>query len=186
MDAEYRSTCIPNRNYHAKENACTCSHLKALKYFIEKMTDEKIIVFEDDISFEFLEYVPFNWSQLVNITLPKNYNVVQLATSGENISLDLTEINADSKSYGTIAYLITRAAATQLLDKYYSKRFNRFVLANEKWITADSALYSLPHTYRIPIFTYTNMDSTIHNIHLQKHAASKKNQLELWSKIKMK
>ena len=177
MDIEFRNSCIINKNYYIRENACTCSHLKALKYFIDNMSDDKIIIFEDDVSFDFLSYIPFNWSHLMSM-LPSNYNIIQLATSGENVNLNLTEINGDSKSYGTIAYLITRNAAIQLLDKYYSKQFGRFVLANQKWVTADSALYSLPHTYRIPIFTYTNTDSTIHSIHLKKHAASKKQQLD--------
>ena len=179
LDIEFRNFCVPNRLYYTRENACTCSHLKALRYFIEKMSDEKIIVFEDDVSFEFLEFVPFNWSQLI-LMLPKNYNIVQLATSAAKVSLDITEINADSKSYGTVAYLITRTAAMQLLDKYYSKKFGKFILRNQIWVTADSALYSLPATYRVPIFTYTNSDSTIHSIHLQKHANSKQQQLELW------
>lgn len=178
----YRNICIPNKNYLATENACTCSHLSALKYFVEKMESEYIVIFEDDVSFEFLEFIPFSWCELMSY-LPKNFNVVQLATSAENANIELCEINADSKSYGTIAYLIKKSAAVELLQQYYSWQQKKFIFSDKKYVTADTVLYSLPNTYRIPVFTYTNTDSTIHNGHLPKHSTSKNHQKKLWQSI---
>ncbi|XWV26688.1 glycosyl transferase family protein [Tupanvirus soda lake] len=52
----------------------------ALKYFVEQMSDEKIVIFEDDIDFEFLNYMSYQtWSEFED-DLPPDYNVVQMCT----------------------------------------------------------------------------------------------------------
>ena len=175
-DPELKTFCIKNRMINSAENACTCSHFKALKYFIENIPDDKIIIFEDDVSFEFLELIPFNWSQLEK-NLPENYDVIQLAisvtSSSKKINCHLVKNTPGNKYYCTCAYLITKKAAQQILTNYYSNLVGRFDLSKHKWATADTALYSLPNTYSIPIFTYKGTESTIHNGHLHAHITSK-------------
>ena len=178
---ELQLYCRSNRRLRPSENACTASHFKALKYFVENMTDDKIIIFEDDVSFEFLKYIPFNWSQLEK-NFPPNYNVIQLAIStwGGTVTNNLVKYTKEKKYYCTAAYLITRKAAIEPIDKYFSKTFYKLDLSNTVNATADTALYSLPNTFSIPIFTYQAYDSTIHTSHLDAHISSKNQQLNIW------
>ena len=78
---EFNNYCIADIN--SLENACTCSHLKALKYFVEETKENRIVIFEDDVSFEFLPFIPYNWS-IFEKMLPDDYNVVQLALNTPN------------------------------------------------------------------------------------------------------
>lgn len=173
--------CKPNRKLRISENACTASHFKALKYFVEQTKEDKIIIFEDDVSFEFLQYIPYNWSQLEK-NFPQNYSVIQLAIStwGSGVTNNLVKFSADKKYYCTAAYLITRKAAIELINKYFHKTHYKLDLSTKENATADSALYSLPNTFSIPIFTYQAYDSTIHTSHLDAHITSKSQQLNLW------
>lgn len=182
-DPELKTFCFKNRMISSAENACTCSHFKALQYFVDNITDDKIIIFEDDVSFEFLKYIPYNWSEF-EINLPKNYNVVQLAISTTKVvTPNLVKTNPENNYYCTCAYLITKSAAKQILSNYYLKSYSKFDLSRAVWATADTALYSLPNTYSIPIFTYCAKDSTIHSRHLNAHIDSKQQQLNMWTKI---
>lgn len=174
---ELYTYCVPNNLLKPAENACTCSHLKALKYFVDKVKEDRVIIFEDDVSFDFLDKIPYNWSDFEK-ALP-NYNVIQLAiSSSEIITTNLVEFQ--NKYYGTTAYLITKEAARLILDNYISKTYHKFVLSGRSKATADTVIYSLMNTYSIPIFTYLNKDSTIHPNHLTFHQATKEQQQEAW------
>ncbi|XWV25748.1 glycosyltransferase family 25 [Tupanvirus soda lake] len=180
-DPELNNTCFINRTLTRPENACTCSHLKALKYFVENMEDDYVVVFEDDVSFEFLPLIPFNWSDLIK-KLPKDFEVIQLAITHENGNIDniLVKTDPSMKYYCSAAYLITKIGAKKLLDRYYSKEYNKIILYSQEHVTADSMLLSTGATYSIPIFTYLTSESTIHPWHLKNHNQSKNQQLELW------
>lgn len=179
-DYELFYFCKKNNSIQTVENACTASHFKALKYFVEETTDNRIIIFEDDVSFEFLEYIPYNWSEFEK-SLPEIYDVIQLAIySDYDIEHTLVKFSPERKYYCTTAYMITRQAAVKLIDMYFSKILNKLDLSNKPFATADTALYSLPNTYSIPIFTYQGYDSTIHSSHLDSHINSKRRQLTKW------
>lgn len=166
------------------ENACSCSHLIALRYFIEKTNEDKIVIFEDDVSFEFLEYIPYNWSEFME-HLPKNYKIIQLAVigMGRDVYPKLDIINYLYCS--TTAYLITRKAAIEILNDYYPN-FEKITLSNKIMGTAraDEIIRLYGNTYSIPIFTYRGTDSTIHAEHLSIHLKSKNQQFDEWKKIK--
>ena len=156
------SLCIMNKSITRAENACTMSHFLALRHFVDNMSNDKVIIFEDDVSLEFLPLIPFNWSELVN-NLPKNYNVVQLAVcSYRNVYPKIVQISHQT-SYSSVAYKIN--------------------LENKKQCTADAVILSLDYTFSIPIFTYETNDSTIHKSHLAFHSRTKKQQLEMWKLV---
>ncbi|MEM0353967.1 MAG: glycosyltransferase family 25 protein [Thermoplasmata archaeon] len=179
---EYVSCCRRNRSIRNVENACTCSHLKALKFFLEKMDDERIVVFEDDVTFEFLEYIPFNWSEFEK-NLPRDYHVVQLAifSTTSEVECKLVKWNPQKKYYGTVAYLMKRVAAEKLLKIYFSERLRMFDLS-DKIALADMAIYSIGHAYSIPIFSYL-ANSIIHPSFNNQYMIYKTLQKEVWKKI---
>ena len=176
--------CMKHPELSDAENACSCSHLIALRYFIEKTNEDKIVIFEDDVSFEFLEYIPYNWSEFME-HLPKNYKIIQLAVigMGRDVYPKLDIINYLYCS--TTAYLITRKAAIEILNDYYPN-FEKITLSNKIMGTAraDEIIRLYGNTYSIPIFTYRGTDSTIHTEHLSIHLKSKNQQFDEWKKIK--
>lgn len=176
--SELDKICIKNDNITDSENACTCSHLIALKYFIENTDEDEIIIFEDDVSFEFLNLIPYNWSELIN-HFPKKYDIIQLAVSSSlSITNKLVKISIKNKYFGTVAYLITRDKAINLLDEYFIN--NMIDLKYKEMPTSDNIIISNENTYCIPIFSYKVSNSTIHTNDLIFQRRSKKQQYSTW------
>ena len=167
--------CVPSIFISTYANACTTSHMKALQYFVDNIEDDRVIIFEDDVSFEFLPYISGNWSDFEKM-LPDDYNVVQLAIiTTHPLTTDLTQYLGHSSA---AAYLIKKKAANEILRNYVSD--GKVKLRWNIHPVADHAVYSLPHTYSIPIFTYLNEDSTIHDDHLDLHKKAKDQQYQAW------
>jgi len=180
-DPELATICVTNDKLSLPENACTCSHLNAMSYFVENMSDNEIIIFEDDVSFEFLKFIPFDWSEFVS-KLPLAYEIIQLAITHETGHIDNTLVKIDpmKKYYCSAAYLITKQAANKILNQYYSPTLNKYDLSTKQYATADSMISGTDATYSMPIFTYLTNDSTIHPRHLYLHNRSKQQQYHLW------
>ena len=186
-EIELNSKCIINSNLTCYENACSTSHLTAMKYFIDNISDEEIIIFEDDVSFEFLEYIPFNWDEFYN-KLPVNYKIIQLSVTRVTgiVNPILIKTHTNMNYYSATAYLIKKSIAIEIVNKFYSFEENKFNLSNEfyKTSTADGIISNTNYTYTIPIFTYQTTDSTIHQSHLGFQNNSKLQQLNLWKRLK--
>ena len=184
LDAKLiNNICDINLNISFFENACTCSHLHAIKYFVENMIDECVIIFEDDVSFDFLPLIPYNWSKLTT-NFPANYDVIQLAVTrnvNDHVTNSLIKINPEMKYYCSAAYLITRSGAKKLLEKYYSN--GKIILSSQKYATADAMILNLDNVYSIPIFTYLLNSSLIHQNHYYLHTRSKMQQYLMWKNI---
>lgn len=173
--------CITNKKLTLAENACSCSHLNAIKYFVDKLEDDKIVIFEDDVSFEFLPLIPFNWSEFVE-KIPNNFGVVQLAICRLDGDVDniLVKTDPSKRYYCSAAYMITRQAAKEILSKYYDTKIDKFVLKGKQNATADSIISNSICTYSIPIFSYNTDESTIHPHHIPVHIRSKTQQYNMW------
>jgi GR25 family glycosyltransferase involved in LPS biosynthesis len=183
---EMETICDINPRISMLENACTCSHILALKHFIEKMDDQQVVIFEDDISFEFLDLIPFNWSELEK-TFPDDYDVIQLAITHEKyITTKLVKIDDTMKYYCSAAYLITRKAAQKILEDYYSEKLQKIILCGKQYANADAMILHNGNVYAIPIITYQITESTIHPYHIYIHMRAKKQQLNEWLKLTKK
>ena len=181
---ELFDVCRINRKITLPENACTCSHLSALKYFIDNLSEERIIIFEDDVSFDFLELVPYNWSEF-EASLPKDYGMIQLAITRNNHVYQniLTTTNPTSGNYCSAAYLIQRTAALSLLEKYFSKELGTYDLSAQEHATADAMITSVDNAYCIPLFTYVIKGSTIHPMHVYNHKKAREAQFTMWNEF---
>jgi GR25 family glycosyltransferase involved in LPS biosynthesis len=176
--------CIKNPQLTNAENACSCSHLVALRYFIENTEEDKIVIFEDDVSFDFLEYIPFNWSDFIE-KLPQNYKIIQLAIIGMNFTIPTKLVEINKSYWSSCAYLITRKAAIEILNEYYPN-FKKIKLNNRMRCNAvaDGIIKYCNNSYSIPIFSYMTVESLIHQEHVNYHKKSKNQQFEEWKKIK--
>lgn len=167
--------------------ACACSHLKALRYFVEETDLTEVLIFEDDVSTEFLEYIPFDFSTLYS-HLPTNWNIIQLAITSNNkpVKNILVKFDKILHYHSCTAYLIKKNAAKEILEKYYQSNIYDFSKLDPRMITSENVIYTLSNIYSIPIFTYftDKFESTIHQNHLALHQQNKDYQLQLWSYFK--
>lgn len=180
LSEEITNKCVCNSKFSPGENGCTVSHLIAMEYFINNTNEDKIIIMEDDISFEFLQYIPYNWSTFME-HLPSDYDIIQLAITHETpIKNYLVRSKPELKYYCSAAYLITREGAKKIISQYFSPEINKFVLSNKINVTADSMITNTVKTFSIPIFTYQNYKSTIHQYHFLNHSRAKFEQTQMW------
>lgn len=172
---------LTNKMLTTRETGCTLSHLYAIKYFYTEILDETCVILEDDTSFEFLEYVPYDWSSFIS-SLPEDWRVVQLAVSElvPSIKTELVKLDSSSKRYCSSAYLINKQGAKDILDRYFDPRINMFNLSHISRPTSDYIICHTSTAYSIPLFTYLCDESTIHPSHLSVHEASKKHQMDEW------
>lgn len=173
--------CIPNNNFTPEENACTCSHINAINYFINNTTLNEIIIFEDDVSFEFLNYIPYNWPRFRE-NIPESFDVIQLAitTYKKSVNNFLIKTLPEMNYYCSTAYLLSRKGGKKILDKYLSNEI--IILEGKLHCTADSIITNIGDTYSIPIFTYLINKSTIHDNNTFLHIQSKVQQYMMWKR----
>jgi GR25 family glycosyltransferase involved in LPS biosynthesis len=167
----------PHPKISPGENACTTSHLMALRMFLDSGMEE-VIIMEDDIDFMFLKYIPYDWSEFKD-QLPQKWQLVQLAvTSHGKISPLLVSLTKNPR-FCSAAYLINRSGAQYILDIF--GKDDKYDLNNHSYPTADKIL-QIPESYSIPLITTLTTDSCIHDTHLAFHRRSKLAQLLMWQK----
>lgn len=148
------------------ELGCTMSHLKAIKYFYEETNLNQIIICEDDIVFDTVEYWPFTWKVFLS-KVPYDWDVLQCAiTSTKNLRANLHPhlINDFCAAF----YVITRHHASKIL-KHHVKG-NKFKLDQriKPRATSEEIVYNAGRTYSMPLFTYRyDFESGIHQDHIE-------------------
>jgi FkbM family methyltransferase len=103
---------------HENSKGPTTSHLLAIKNWLNSSKDQYVLIMEDDISLETIDYWNFNFSEFIDF-LPQDWECVQLSCIRE--SFDNIEIKTRSRlnsDWGCQAYLIRREYAKKLVDKY--------------------------------------------------------------------
>lgn len=182
---EFVNFCKKNTTMTDPENACTCSHIKALLHFINNTKLSEVIIFEDDIDFCFLDFIPYDWSTFIK-HIPENYHVVQLAVTMDEGSPEnyLVKSNTKGTHYCSAAYLISRIGAMALLKEYYVENTFTVNLKDKIHATADAIITNTSASYSIPIFTYQLTSSIIHPRHLHIHRKSKIYQYKMWKALK--
>ena len=105
------------------EIGCSMSHLLAIKaWYEDKDQSPYLLVMEDDIYLGTVDYWRWNWSEFIN-SIEFEYDLIHLSSSGSEISSPsdyriIPFSKEDVPIYFTTAYLITRAGAKKVLDKY--------------------------------------------------------------------
>jgi GR25 family glycosyltransferase involved in LPS biosynthesis len=162
------------------EIACSISHLKAIKHWLDTSTSEYAIIVEDDLTLETVDKWQWNWKEFLS-KIDTYYDVLQLAITNVykvNTSLHYREIR-DSAS---VCYLIKRAWAEKLINKHFVD--NKFVFngRNRVRLVADGLIYNEAICLSFPLFTYSiNFDSSINEEHVNTfHIKSRNETLEFW------
>jgi GR25 family glycosyltransferase involved in LPS biosynthesis len=161
-----------------KEIACTHSHVKAIRAFLES-SDESAIICEDDLSFEHKKYWKTDVAGVVK-NAPADWEIIQIAITvhGDTINKFYTSNDYLPHSPGhhsTLCYVINRMGAEKIV--------NVPVIG-----VADKFLYKCAktYTYRYPMFVQAdNVGSNIHPQNIEGHTKSKLMVRELleWSML---
>lgn len=150
----------------AGELACTMSHLKAIKYFYEQTDLDYIIICEDDIIFDTVQYWPFTWPTFMS-SVPYDWDVLQCAiTSTKNLraSLHPRLINDFCAAF----YVITRHHARKIVKHHIKGDKFRLDQKIKPRAASEEIIYNSGKTYSIPLFTYRyDFNSGIHQEHIE-------------------
>lgn len=148
------------------ELGCTMSHLKAIKHFYYETDLDHIIICEDDIVFDTVEYWPFTWSGFMS-SVPYDWDVLQCSiTSTKNLRANLHPrlINDFCAAF----YIITRHHAEKLIRHHVKGDKYRLDQKIKPRATSEEIIYNSGRTYSIPMFTYRyDFDSGIHQDHIE-------------------
>lgn len=171
----------------AKENACTASHILAMKTYLEEFPhDDILLIMEDDVSFMLCPFWKKTLREYINIATNKygnRWEIIQLCA----ILLNKSEYNHFSKEYpivktsqhwfSTVSYVIKRTAAERFVNKYY--RNGSFHLNDDKkvCVNADVFIYDECKTLILPLFT--NITSDFEG-NTKTHAQCRESLIEFW------
>lgn len=148
------------------ELGCTMSHLKAIKHFYYETDLDYIIICEDDIVFDTVQYWPFTWSGYLS-SVPYDWDVLQCAiTSTKNLRANLHPrlINDFCAAF----YVITRHHAEKLIKHHVKGDKYRLDQKIKPRATSEEIIYNSGVTYSMPLFTYRyDFDSGIHQDHIE-------------------
>lgn len=156
--SEYKDKCTDISVY---ELACTLSHLKAIET-AHNNGDEYALIFEDDCSFEYVQYQKHSIDELIEKMNNDHtdWNILQLCTCGridhcERMKANPNLIEKKSRDC-TTAYLINKNG------------INRILQCNNKIAQCDNYIYKNCTTYCItkPYFSYRFSNiftSSVHN-----------------------
>ena len=178
--------CIVNTG-KKEEIGCLCSHLKALETFLTTL-DEYALICEDDLSFEYVPYWQKTFWEYIK-SAPRDFSIIQLSLTYAYQYMKQHKIETyhhqimkhEPFMYGAVCYLITRNAATLLLQKVKKQEY-KYDLRTLDVPISDCFMYNTDGVYTIPLFTTnTSFTSTIHNEHIDLiHIPSKKIITDIW------
>jgi hypothetical protein len=152
-------------NMSSKEVGASLSHLKAIDLWYRSSHTDLAIICEDDVSFESVDYWPFDWETVV-ANLPYDWEVLQMAV----INVTRISLNLHHR------YINDFSAACYLIKRDYAKRLLGFHVFGDKFkldngvkprAVADDLVYNAGRAYAMPLFLYdVELESTIHGDHV--------------------
>jgi hypothetical protein len=167
---------IGGKDATSSEIACTLSHLKAIKTWLDNSNTKYAIIMEDDFSFETVEYWNQDWGNFLN-SINSEYDILQLCIINYNLKFNLhTRLEDD---FSACVYLIKRDFAKFMIDKI----FNGDICVFPEKPLADAYLYEFGKTLSIPLFTYmVETPSDISAKHRSMFDNIRNNTLNYWRK----
>jgi GR25 family glycosyltransferase involved in LPS biosynthesis len=167
-------------NMSSKEVGASLSHLKAIQYWYDSSDSAYAMICEDDVSFEPVQYWPFDWNTVVR-NLPYDWEIFQVAV----INVMQITVNLHPRyvnDFSTAAYLIQRDYAKRLLG--YHVKGDKYKLDNgvRPRAVADDLVYNAGRAYAMPLLLYdVELESTIHSEHVTSyHRRSYEAILKFW------
>ena len=148
----YPYTVIQHSKLNGGEHGCTCSHIKALHYFLTTSTDEYCFIAEDDLSNEYSDY----WQDKhYDLLKNNNYEILQLQTTTDIYNNNEGTMTPENNpSNGTTIYKIHRNIAKKIINNHYDNTNLIINLSNHNNALTDNFIWSFGDTYLLPMFSY--------------------------------
>lgn len=137
---------------NSSNKGASTSHLKAIKKWLSE-TDESekfALFFEDDVSFETVDYWNFTWQEFVD-NLPKDWEAMHLMwVRPHMVKIELRERYPDD--WSATAFMITRDYGRKLLERFMigDNEFN-YDLGNLQPIV-ENVMFTSGKVYTCPLF----------------------------------
>lgn len=183
----YPYNVIQHSKLNGGEHGCTCSHIKALVYFLETSKDEFCFIAEDDLSNEYSQY----WQQRhFDYLTTTDYEILQLQTTANTFNNN--ELIPEKKSNsGTTFYRISRTTADKIITNHFNKEKLTIDLSIHAHPVTDNFIWSFGETYLLPMFTYldvTDSDTSESNSNMNTYwnnffQNAKNKYLSMWQNI---
>ena len=134
----------------ANEIGCCMSHLKAIKYFIEEMDCDEVMIMEDDALFETVRYWPFTYKE-ASALFPYNYDAMQLTTINPAV-VYVTLHNRFINDFSAAVYVLKRSHAQKIYNAHI--RGNKFKMDMDvrPRATSEDLIFESGKVYCIPLF----------------------------------
>jgi len=141
------------KNLRLNEIACSISHLRAIKYWLENSDSDTAIICEDDISWDTYNKWSFEWNEFTE-KLPYYWDIVQLSIIYHPRQLIIVNLHPRTTyDYSTACYLIKRSYAKKLLSLYEHNGLWKLDYPVSLPLTAEEVLYRPGSCLSIPLFT---------------------------------
>ncbi len=111
--------------------AVSANHIRMIRDWLKSSSkDEKWAIFcEGDISFETVEYWPFDWNEFTKI-IPEDVKILQMCMMKDDLDYDLQLVPRNQWHWGANMYLVTRKYAERMVRRNcYSGNENLFNLS---------------------------------------------------------
>ena len=184
-------------NYSNTEYAILASHLNAIDKFItEDNNYEYCLIFEDDLSLDFIQYWNKPISEIIN-DAPHDWEILMLGYFSLNLNYQ-HDYSKWNNEWSALSYIVNKKniknsnKLKQLkiinIDKNIKKNKNNFKWKCNEYdlMVSDNYIFSKFNTYvyKYPYFTFpNNNDSTLHSDHLNYHKIYKNNNYLIWNNI---
>ena len=171
-DTDNKDTQNNNIDNFNKQFGDFLSHINAIKYFLEKDSNEFCLILEDDVNFDLFDKYDLNFYETINSVAKECHddcwNIIQLSyTVKKSNALSSNPINMYlewfPKCYGTVAYIINKSGAKKIIKQLY---VNNKIIIDKSNLTnyvADFYLYSnlKTYVYKIPLFSIIKSNKDI-------------------------
>lgn len=147
---------------NSSNKGASTSHLKSIKKWLTETEEPYAIFFEDDVSFETIDYWNFTWQEFMN-ELPNDWEAVQLMwVRPHMIKIEFRERFPDD--WSATAFMLKRSYGEKLLEKFMisDNEFN-YDMGNLQPIV-ENVLFTSGKVYTVPLFVEkTELSTTFVN-----------------------
>jgi hypothetical protein len=153
---------IKGRYVHLLNNTnkgCTTSFLRIIKKWLTETDTPYAVFFEDDVSFETVEYWNFTWEDFYN-SLPLDWDAIQLIRIRENQTKILFR-EKRLEDWAVTAFLLKRDFGKKLLEKFMISDTEFLLDIEDTLPIVENIIFSTGKVYNFPLFVEnTNLPST--------------------------
>jgi len=159
----------------------TASHLRAIKQWVETTNTDMALFFEDDISFDTVEYWDLDLKDFID-SAPEDWDCLQLMLTREYFNQDNFYLKHRYwDDWAITAYVLKREYAQKIVSLFYPRNnFINLILPepNQNVIgLPENIIYLTGTTYTFPLFVENiSLQTTfLDNVHYDKYNQFEKN-----------